>query len=1206
MSGIHLFNKSFGGKPKHFSLIGGVCYMLGLKRYFSNHLVDLQAVADGFKQGMKQQLVSGLTNAAKTLWLSSLREDNSQVMVIVTHNLYQAQKIYDDLIELVESNDVFLYPVNELITTEIATASPELRAQRIGVLNHLANGGKGMIVTPIAGLRRLLPPMSKWKESFLSFEVGLDIDLEPLLLQLVSMGYERVDMVTAPGEFSVRGGIIDIFPLTEEQPIRIELFDTEVDSIRYFDSESQRSDKKVDKITFGPARELLLKSEDFIKGSERLDDGLSHTLQRLKNKKVKESLVENITMDINHLKEKQFFEGITKYASLFYDQKTSLLDYLPQSTLLVIDEISRVQEMAEQLDKEEGEWYTALLEKGEIVNDLTLSFDWETILNNNQLPKLLLSLFLRHFPQTSPENIINVTCRSMQNFHGQLNVLKSECERWEKSDYAVVFLAVNKDRAKRLMHVLDDYDIQAQLVEESTLPLPRKRQIVIGDLNGGFELPQQRLVVLTEKEVFTKKIQKSRKRQQLSNAERLKSYSELKVSDYVVHVDHGIGKYIGIETLEVNGLHKDYLHIRYRGNDKLYVPVENIDQVQKYVGSEGKEPKLYALGGSEWKRVKRKAKSSVEDIADDLIELYAQREASVGHPFQKDGPEQSDFESAFPYQETEDQLRAIEEIKKDMEQPRPMDRLLCGDVGYGKTEVAMRAAFKAIIEGKQVAILVPTTILAQQHYETARERFSEFAINIGVLSRFRSRKEQQETIKGLRKGTVDLVIGTHRLLSKDITFKELGLLIVDEEQRFGVTHKEKIKKMKANVDVLTLTATPIPRTLHMSMLGVRDLSVIETPPENRFPVQTYVAEYSGILVREAIERELVRGGQVYFLYNRVETIERMAEQINMLVPDARVAVAHGQMKESELETVMINFLEGEYDVLVSTTIIETGVDIPNVNTLIVYDADRMGLSQLYQLRGRVGRSNRVAYAYFTYQKDKVMNEVAEKRLQAIREFTELGSGFKIAMRDLSIRGAGNLLGAQQHGFIDSVGFDLYTKMLQEAVAEKKGIKSEKVNQQVSIDIDVDAYIPEYYIPDSLQKIDMYKRFKAIETMKDIDELQDEMIDRFGDYPNEVNELFTIAKIKVMANDLGIESIKLHKDQFITIFSETGTMEIDRVRLFELVSKLGRHIGLGADGNKIKLTVRSTSRKLQVSEQLDEFLNILGKIYDGEKEKTKIG
>ncbi|GJM83448.1 hypothetical protein HMSSN139_59440 [Paenibacillus sp. HMSSN-139] len=606
-----------------------------------------------------------------------------------------------------------------------------------------------------------------------------------------------------------------------------------------------------------------------------------------------------------------------------------------------------------------------------------------------------------------------------------MNVLKAEMERWKKSGAHVIMLASTDERMDRMRRVLQDYGIE----EPSLLQ---------GNLQSGFELPSVHLVVITEGEMFSQKQRKARRvGKSMDNAERIKSYTELKVGDYVVHQNHGIGKYMGIGTLEVGGIHKDYMHILYAGGDKLSVPIEQIDMIQKYVGSEDKEPKIYKLGGNEWTRVKNKVRSSVQDIADDLIKLYAERQAAPGYAFEKDTPEQQEFEGMFPYEETPDQLRAIEEIKKDMEQSRPMDRLLCGDVGYGKTEVAIRAAFKAAIEGKQVAVLVPTTILAQQHYETFRERFAGYPINIQSLSRFRSRKEQNETIKGVRQGTVDVVIGTHRILSQDLVFKDLGLLIVDEEQRFGVTHKEKLKKLKTNVDVLTLTATPIPRTLHMSMLGVRDLSVIETPPENRFPVQTYVVEHSQSLVREAIEREMARGGQIYYLYNRVQGIQEMASQISMLVPDARVGIGHGQMSEQELEKTILDFLDGEYDVLVSTSIIETGVDIPNVNTLIVHDADKMGLSQLYQLRGRVGRSNRIAYAYFTYQRDKSLTEVAEKRLQSIKEFTELGSGFKIAMRDLAIRGAGNLLGAEQHGFIASVGFDLYSQMLAEEIQKRK-------------------------------------------------------------------------------------------------------------------------------------------------------------------------
>jgi transcription-repair coupling factor (superfamily II helicase) len=872
---------------------------------------------------------------------------------------------------------------------------------------------------------------------------------------------------------------------------------------------------------------------------------------------------------------------------------------------MVLDELGRVQEVSKQLENEEAEWHLALLQKGEMVNGVPLALSYEELNQRRKQKVLYMTLFLRHHGHVQPQNIVNLTCRSMQNFHGQIHVLKQESERWRKSQFATVILASNQERARKMENVLADYDIDAHLVDRSTPPVPGQIHIVEGQLESGFELPQQKLVVVTEKEVFNSKTTKApRRNKKLSNAERLKNYNELKVGDYVVHVDHGIGRYIGIETLEVNGAHKDYLHLRYKGSDKLYVPVEKIDLVQKYVASEGKEPKLYPLGGSEWKRVKSKAKSSVQDIADDLIKLYAEREASVGHAFQKDDAEQKEFEGVFPYQETEDQLQAIEEIKRDMEKPRPMDRLLCGDVGYGKTEVALRAAFKAIAEGKQVAFLVPTTILAQQHYETALERFEDFPINIGVLSRFRTRKEQQETLNGLKKGTYDMVIGTHRLLSKDVVFKDLGLLVVDEEQRFGVTHKEKIKKMKANVDVLTLTATPIPRTLHMSMLGVRDLSVIETPPENRFPVQTYVTEYTGSLVREAIERELARGGQVYFLYNRVDSIQRMAEHISALVPNARVASAHEQMKETELEGTMLDFLEGSYDVLVSTTIIETGVDIPNVNTLIVYDADKMGLSQLYQLRGRVGRSNRVAYSYFTYQKDKVMNEIAEKRLQAIKEFTELGSGFKIAMRDLSIRGAGNLLGAQQHGFIDSVGFDLYSQMLQEAIAERQGKPQEKKPEMMTMDIDADAYIPDTYIEDSLQKISMYKKFKAAESLGDIQDLQDEMIDRFGEYPQEVHDLFAVTEIGVLSRLMGIESVKQQRNQLQLHFSEAGSENVDRVRLFETVSRIGTGVGLGAEANKIALTIKAAQK--HPSDQLHYFVQTFEKIFKDQtalKKKT---
>lgn len=1157
--------------------------MLGLRSYIIKN-GEVKTVASGFNEGLKEQLVAGLSGSARAMFIAAMYVETRQPLLVVTHNLYQAQKMYDDLVEIIGEDEIFLYPVNELIASEIAIASPELKGQRIDALNYWCRHNNGIMIAPVAGLRRILPPKEIWQKSQISLKVGEDLDLETFLVTLVKMGYERSSMVATPGEFSIRGGIIDIYPLTEEQPLRIELFDTEIDSIRYFDTEDQRSLQTVEAIAIGPATEVILFDEHFEKGAKLLELGLAKSLQKVADRSAKEALSENITHEIEQLKRGQSFSSMYKYMALYYDRPASLLDYLPNNGIVVMDEISRIQEMSQSLDKEEAEWQTSLIQQGDIIVDLSLHHHFQDLLEKTKRPLLYLSLFLRHVPYTHPENIINFTCKTMQSFHGQMDLLKGELERWKRGNFAVVFLAANEERVKKLFNVLDDYGIEAEILAKDSDLSATRFQIIQGDLSSGFELPLQHLAVITEEELFKKKPKKTARRQMLSNAERIKSYSELKVGDYVVHVNHGIGKYLGIETLEINGVHKDYLHLRYSGNDKLYVPVEQIDQVQKYVASEGKEPKIYKLGGSDWKKVKTRVQKSVQNIADDLIKLYAEREASKGYAFSKDGEEQREMEASFQYQETEDQLRCIEEIKRDMESERPMDRLLCGDVGYGKTEVAIRAVFKAVMDGKQVAFLVPTTILAQQHYDTIRERFQGFPIEVGLLSRFRTKKQQSETIKGLKDGTIDVVVGTHRILSKDIVYRDLGLLVIDEEQRFGVTHKEKIKKMKANVDVLTLTATPIPRTLHMSMLGVRDLSVIETPPENRFPIQTYVAEYTPVLVREAIERELARDGQVYFLYNRVEDIERKAEEISMLVPDARVTYAHGQMNENELESVILAFLEGEYDVLVSTTIIETGVDIPNVNTLIVYDADKMGLSQLYQLRGRVGRSNRVAYAYFTYQKDKVLNEVAEKRLQAIKEFTELGSGFKIAMRDLSIRGAGNLLGAEQHGFIDSVGFDLYSQMLKEAIEERKGKPKEEIFQDVEINLEIDAYIPSEYIQDGKQKIDMYKRFRALESLEDIEDLQDEMIDRFGEFPKEVEYLFQISRLKVHAKKQRISSI-IQKKNEIWMLMDSGPEQVGRV--VELSAKYVKHIRLGQEGDKLKIITEQKGNSIEDQIQIVE-------------------
>jgi transcription-repair coupling factor (superfamily II helicase) len=1143
---------------------------------------DFQALAAGVQAGMTEQLVSGLPGSSRTVLIAALAQQLQRPLFVITHNMYSAQKIAEDLAECLPPEQVLFFPAHEVTLTEAFAASPEIRAQRIEALCRLTRGFRGVVVAPFAGVRKLLPIKQAFEAAQFSVAVGDALPLQEFIRRLTELGYERTEQVENTGEFSVRGGIVDFYPVTSASPYRIEWFDDEVDSIREFDVNNQRSTVNLQELTVLPSREIFAEERRFKNAAQHAYDLLQVQLGKLTDRSMKEKLFEHISGEIEKLRERMSFPGIYKYISLLYPERQTLLDYLPDDSVILLDEPLRLLETVKQLEREEAEALTSLLEEGRTLPAFVLSKSYDSLIPHAKNQKIYLSLFLRQIPQTHPQNIINFVCRAMQNFHGQMNLLKSESERWRKSGQEIIMLAGGQERADRLRRILRDYEIE-------------EPQILQSNLQAGFEFPSIRLVVITEGEIFSQRQRKVRSTdKKIENAERIKSYTELKVGDYVVHINHGIGKYMGIGTLEVGGIHKDYMHILYAGGDKLSVPIDQIDLVQKYIGAEEKEPKLNKLGGSEWSRIKAKARSSVQDIAADLIKLYAERQATPGYAFSKDTPYQREFEAMFPYEETPDQLRTIQEIKRDMERPVPMDRLLCGDVGYGKTEVAIRAAFKAAIEGKQVAVLVPTTILAQQHYETFRERFSGYPFQIHVLSRFRSRKEQNETIKGIKAGTVDIVIGTHRLLSADVKFKDLGLLIVDEEQRFGVTHKEKLKALKTNVDVLTLTATPIPRTLHMSMLGVRDLSVIETPPENRFPVQTYVVEYSRTLVREAIEREMARGGQVYYLYNRVQGIYQMAEQISELVPDARVAVGHGQMSEQELERTILDFLDGEYDVLVSTSIIETGVDIPNVNTLIVHDADKMGLSQLYQLRGRVGRSNRVAYAYFTYQPDKTLTEVAEKRLQAIREFTELGSGFKIAMRDLAIRGAGNLLGAEQHGFIASVGFDLYSQMLAEEIAKRKaelqGQQPEtKVQTITQIQLDIDAYLPSDYIYDSMQKIEIYKKVAAIQSLEEAGELREELVDRFGDPPEAVENLLFVARLKVYGKEYGIEQITQRQHEVVMRMEPGQNERLDRDKLFAVSSRFdGRVRFLSGPQIQIVVNRRGLSDKQSV-DLLEQFL-----------------
>ena len=1135
------------------------------------------------------QLITGLTGSTRPVMVDVLFDYVKKPIFIVSPNLLQAQKMVEELSGLIGEENVHYYPADEFIAADLSIASPELRAERIATLDKLTRGENGVYVIPVAGLRKMMAPKEHWKRYFLETAVGNEIEINRWLETLVVMGYVRNSMVTSPGEFALRGGILDIYPPYLEAPIRIELFDTEVDSIRTFSADDQRSISKLQTVRILPASEVILTKEERVELASRLEAALAKSLKKVKKQETKELLYQNIQYDIELLQQGNIPDYVNKYASLLYNETAFLGDYFSSNGLVVFDELGHIQEIMDAWEREEDEWFLSLLEEGKMVHDVKPAFSFKEILGMIKQQKLFISLFSRTFSGVTFKKTTNFSCKPMQQFHGQMALLQSEMERWQMGKFTVLISVRGQERIIRVQQMLEEYDIHATIGQ----PTEPGVYILDGSLSSGFELPLQRLAVITDDELFKQQTKKKARPQKMTNAERIKSYSEIKPGDYVVHVHHGIGKYIGVETLEVNGAHKDYLHIRYRADDKLYVPVEQIDLIQKYVASEDREPKLHKLGGTDWKKAKAKVSSAVQDIADDLIKLYAKREAEKGHAFAPDNDDQRAFEASFSYEETEDQLRSIMEVKQDMERERPMDRLVCGDVGYGKTEVAIRAAFKAIQDGKQVAFLVPTTILAQQHYETIRERFQDFAINVGILSRFRTKKEQTATIKGLKEGQIDIVVGTHRILSKDLIFQDLGLLIVDEEQRFGVTHKEKIKQLKTNVDVLTLTATPIPRTLHMSMVGVRDLSVIETPPANRFPVQTYVMEYSGALVREAIEREMAREGQVFYLYNRVEDMARKVEEIQALVPEARVGFAHGKMTESQLESVILAFLEGAYDVLVTTTIIETGVDIPNVNTLIVHDADRMGLAQLYQLRGRVGRSNRVAYAYFMYQRDKVLTDVAEQRLQAIKEFTELGSGFKIAMRDLSIRGAGNLLGAQQHGFIDSVGFDLYSQLLEEAIAERQTGKKKEDQPDIEVLLSIDAYIPDAYIPDGYQKIQMYKRIKAMDQEEDFDEIIDELQDRFGDLPIETERLLRIARMKIWGLEMGVISIK-EKRKIISIqLSQEGTAMVDGSKIVTETMKFGRAVGFGIENNQLTLTIdEQKCEKYQVFDILEEIMLII--------------
>lgn len=1128
--------------------------------------------------GQENILVTGLSPSAKATIIAEKYLTDHKQMLLITNNLYQADKLETDLLQYIDSAEVYKYPVQDIMTEEFSTQSPQLMSERVRTLTALAQNEKGLFIVPLNGLKKWQTPIDIWQAHQIHLHIGQDIDVAHLLQQLVNMGYRRESVVSHIGEFSVRGGIIDIYPLIGE-PVRIELFDTEVDSIRDFDIETQRSNNNLDGVSISSASDYVI-TDDVIKHLQsNLKTAYEDTRPKIETsvrndlKETYESFNLIDTTAVDH-------QLLRRLVAFMYETPATLIDYFQQDAIVVVDEYNRIKETEETLTTEVEDFIHNLIESGNgFIGQTFMQYDgFEHLLTH--FPVAYFTLFTSSMT-VKLADIIKFSCKPVQQFYGQYDIMRSEFQRYVQNDYTIVVLVETETKVERIQAMLNEMHIPT--VKNIHSGIASGQAIVTeGSLSEGFELPYMQLVVITERELFKTKQKKQRKRSKtISNAEKIKSYQDLKVGDYVVHVHHGVGRYLGVETLEVGDVHRDYIKLQYKGTDQLFVPVDQMDQVQKYVASEDKSPKLNKLGGSEWKKTKAKVQQSVEDIAEELIALYKEREMSVGYQFGEDTAEQQAFELDFPYELTPDQAKSIEEIKADMELQKPMDRLLCGDVGYGKTEVAIRAAFKAVMEGKQVAFLVPTTILAQQHYETLIERMQDFPVEIQLVSRFRTAKEVRKTKEGLKSGYVDIVVGTHKLLSKDIRYKDLGLLIVDEEQRFGVRHKERIKTLKTNVDVLTLTATPIPRTLHMSMLGVRDLSVIETPPENRFPVQTYVLEQNTNFIKEALERELSRDGQVFYLYNKVQSIYEKREQLQMLMPEASIAVAHGQMTERDLEETMLSFINGDYDILVTTTIIETGVDVPNANTLIIEEADRFGLSQLYQLRGRVGRSSRIGYAYFLHPTNKVLTETAEDRLQAIKEFTELGSGFKIAMRDLNIRGAGNLLGKQQHGFIDSVGFDLYSQMLEEAVNEKRGITEETPDTpEVEMVLNLDAYLPAEYIQNEQAKIEIYKKLRKVENEAQLDDIRDELMDRFNDYPIEVERLLDSVQIKMHALRAGVTLIKDQGKTVDITLSVQGTKDIDGEALFKQTQPLGRAMKVGVQDGVMKVTLKKSTQWLE--------------------------
>ncbi len=1142
----------------------------------------------------------GMAEGHKAYLAAALHADCGKPVALILPSEVAAARMAEDLTQLL-GNCVGLLPAREVSLYRAVAASHEVGGRRLETLHRIRAGEVKVLVASADALMHRLMPAAAYDARVFTLAEGQRAPLEELTRSLLDAGYTREDMVEGKGQFALRGGILDVYPPAALSALRIEFFDDEVDSIRTFDVLTQRSQTRMPEALISPASEALIPEGEAEAVARRLLDALDEAAPVAKAPKTAlpeleplddfddpdelpglwdmggvgeitepapraalpspERLAGELRDIADALRAGRQVRGLEGWMHRLFPEAVTALDYLGDPVVL-LDEPDRLRECCDNRHLQFEEQLTASLERGEALPaQAGLLLDWTALLPLlTRGAAVTLSGFLRGMGGLKPKDAIKLDSIGGAGYQGQLRELAGDVARWQAQGQRVMLLSGGVARGQRLAESLLEAGALVPFVESPEKPLaPGEAVIVPLSLAHGFRCAEAGFAMIADGEIFGVGQKKGRARKK--SGEKIAAFTDLKPGDYLVHETHGVGIYQGTVRLQSEGTYRDYLFIQYQGADKLYVPTDQLDRVQKYIGSDKIAPHINKLGGSEWQRQKAKVKQSIKALAFDLVKLYAQRNEHTGFAFSPDTPWQRQFEDNFAFEETQDQLQSIEEIKGDMQRPICMDRLLCGDVGYGKTEVALRAAFKCVMDGRQVALLAPTTILAQQHYNTIRARFEGFPVRAEVISRFRSTAEQKKILHEVAEGQIDILVGTHRLLGKDVRFKELGLLIVDEEQRFGVSHKESIKNLKSSIDVLTLSATPIPRTLHMSMVGIRDMSLLETPPEERYPVQTYVLEYQDGMIRDAILREIARQGQVYFLYNRVESIEKFHARLCRLVPEARIAIAHGQMREHALEDVMMDFYEGQYDVLLCTTIIESGLDIPTANTLIVFDADRFGLSQLYQLRGRVGRSNRLAYAYLTVRPDKVLTETAQKRLEAIREFTEFGSGFRIAMRDLELRGAGNILGPEQSGQMSAVGYDMYVKLIEEAVREIRGELGEEVDIETRVELKVDAYLPQEYVRGEYQRIEIYKRIAAIDDRAARDDVEEELVDRFGDLPEPVVNLVAIAQLKALCSAMGIESVIRRAGQLVMKFSPHA--KIDGARLFVALHDTDKRFVLAA-------------------------------------------